>query len=216
MRDQSCWICWVGLDIDDINVVEHGDRILLALGPGWSLRTSHSGNGLHAIARVGTPIFCHHSQSGSVVKQVTKNYVDILESIGVSVCKADCRVFWLVGGAQQWWQQSGEFLKTGIVAPASPRESLSVPTVDLSGLKPGIAEWVERFLRAGVIRSLQPHQTCYLRDAVEVIQAAGENVQTRSSLRPKSGGFIDLTADSIQLWAHADGGVIWSYEEPEL
>jgi hypothetical protein len=214
MHNQSCWVCWVGLDIDDVT---DAGPVIAALGEPWSVRKSHSGNGLHALARLETPLFCTHAQSGTVVKQITASHVARLATAGIEVCKADCRVMWLEGGKQEWMRKDEGWLRPQIAAPTSPKEAArGRPVVDLSALKPGIAEWAKRFIDAGVIRSLQPGQSCYLKDAVEVIKAAGETAPTRSSLRAKSGGFIDIRADHIQLWAHADGGVIWSYEEPDL
>lgn len=216
MRTQQCFVCWVGLDLDD-PIAESDEVILQVLGSEWSLRCSHGGAGRHAIARLAAPIPCMHPDSMSIVKQITAPYVARLNAVGVEVCKADCRVFWFAGGAQTWIHQSPDFITPAIVAPTTFADAPTKPIIDLSALKPGIAEWARRFYDAGCLKSLDGHHPCYLVECLDVLKAHGERTRkTKSSCRPTSGAYLDLTADRIQLWVHADGKVIWSYEEPDL
>lgn len=220
MQGQPCWVCWVGLDIDDTSP-EQTALVRQKLGSLWSIRTSHSGNGLHAIARLDKPVFCQTSQSQSVVKRITAWTVATLEGAGVQVCKADCRVFWLVGGKQQWLHKTDEFLSLA-EQPTLPPAASSVPAeqvVNTVECLPGIRLWCERFAAAGVLRSIHRHQTCYLDDALKCLEKHGEFARkTKSGRRgnKQPNAYIDISEDSIQLWSYADGCVLWSYEDPDL
>ena len=223
MAAQECWVCWVGLDIDDVGP-EAAPLVRSALGPGWSLRSSNSGNGLHAIARLDKPLFCSTAQSQTVVKRITAPAVERCQADGIEVCKADCRVFWLVGGKQQWIHQSPEWLdiEADPVPKQRPPAAPSMPIPDPGEqimTTPGVGQWVKRFIEGGIIKSCHAHQVCYLDDALKLLERHAEFCRPTKSKRSgnkQPNAYVDITPDSIQLWSYADGMVLWSYEEPDL
>ena len=106
-HDQDGKICWLGLDVDqqEIPQPELIERIA-DLIPQASIRTSTGGQGLHVILRLADCLTAHNSILGELVRLGAAPYKQILEQAGIKVCKADKRMFWLVGGFNQWIKQT--------------------------------------------------------------------------------------------------------------
>ncbi len=204
---QRCEIAWVGLDID---AEDNPATDLTALTyPGASMvRTSCSGQGIHLIYRLEQPILCTHETANRVIKMITAPLVEALGTI--KVCKADRRMFWLVGGKNQILSQTDERLIVNLI-PIAPG---NMPPVNepLFEVTPLIAEWAGKL---GVnIRKSTP---VYVGDIIKRLGEMGEVIRTKSSMRGNGqvNGYIDITPTSISLWSYADGHVIWNLTDVE-
>ena len=201
MAGQRCEICWVGLDID---AEDNPATDLTSLDyPGASMvRTSCSGRGVHVIYRLAEPILCTHETANRIVKSITAPLVEALGSI--KVCKADRRMFWMVGGANTILKQTDERLTVSTTPVIQSNTPTNEPLMDVSSL---IREWAGKL---GV--SIRKSTPCYVGDIIKRLADAGEIVQTRSSMRGNGqiNGYIDITPTSIALWSYADGHVIWN------
>jgi len=206
MAGQRCEICWVGLDID---AEDNPATDLTSLDyPGASMvRTSCSGRGVHVIYRLAEPILCTHETANRIVKSITAPLVEALGS--VKVCKADRRMFWMVGGANTILKQTDERLTVSTAPVIQSNTPTNEPLMDVSPL---IREWAGKL---GV--SIRKSTPCYVGDIIKRLADAGEIVQTRSSMRGNGqiNGYIDITPTSIALWSYADGHVIWNLTDVE-
>lgn len=209
MAGQRCEICWVGLDID---AEDNPATDLTAINwPECSMvRTSCSGAGIHLIYRLAEPVSCTHETAGRIVKVITAPLVDALGTI--RVCKADRRMFWLVGAKNQVLRQSDYLLTPPTIEPVvgatagAGRGELVQPT-------PLIADWCGK-LGISEFRKSTP---VYVGHVVELLRTLGETVKTQSQCRGNGqlNGFIDLTPTSISLFAYADGHTIWNFTDVE-
>jgi hypothetical protein len=206
MAGQQCEIAWVGLDIDaednpgtDLTALEY---------PGASMvRTSCSGKGVHVLYRLAEPILCTHETANRLIKQVTAPLVGALGS--VKVCKADRRMFWLIGGENRIISQTDCWLTVGIDPVIQSNTPIAEPLMDVSPL---IREWAGKL---GVqIRKSTP---VYVGDIITRLAEVGEIIRTKSSMRGNGqvNGYIDITPTSISLWSYADGHVIWNLTDVE-
>ena len=206
MAGQRCEICWVGLDID---AEDNPATDLTALDyPGASMvRTSCSGRGVHVIYRLAEPILCTHETANRIVKSITAPLVEALGPI--KVCKADRRMFWMVGGENRIISLTDERLAAQIAPVIQSNTPINEPLIAVTPL---IAEWAGK-LKVGIRKSTP----CYVGDIIKRLADAGEIVQTRSSMRGNGqiNGYIDITPTSIALWSYADGHVIWNLTDVE-
>ena len=206
MAGQRCEICWVGLDID---AEDNPATDLTSLDyPGASMvRTSCSGRGVHVIYRLAEPILCTHETANRIVKSITAPLVEALGSI--KVCKADRRMFWMIGGSNTILKQTDELLTVSTTPVIQNNTPTNEPLMDVSPL---IREWAGKL---GV--SIRKSTPCYVGDIIKRLADAGEIVRTSSSMRGNGqiNGYIDITPTSIALWSYADGHVIWNLTDVE-
>ena len=206
MAGQRCEICFVALDIDaednpatDLTAMDYPHASMV--------RTSCSGRGVHVIYRLAEPILCTHETANRIVKSITAPLVEALGSI--KVCKADRRMFWMVGGANTILKQTDELLAVSTTPILQSNTPTNEPLMDVSPL---IREWAGKL---GV--SIRKSTPCYVGDIIKRLADAGEIVRTSSSMRGNGqiNGYIDITPTSIALWSYADGHVIWNLTDVE-
>jgi hypothetical protein len=206
MAGQRCEIAWVGLDIDaednpgtDLTTIDY---------PGASMvRTSCSGKGVHVLYRLAEPILCTHETANRMIKQITAPLVEALGS--VKVCKADRRMFWLIGGENRIISQTDGLLAANFIPILQSNIPIAEP---LMAVTPLVAEWAGKL---GVqIRKSTP---VYVGDIITRLGEMGEIVHTKSSMRGNGqvNGYLDITPTSIALWSYADGHVIWNLTDVE-
>lgn len=205
MAGQQCEICWVGLDIDaednpgtDLTTIDY-------LGASM-VRTSCSGKGVHVLYRLAKPIQCTHETANRIIKALT---APLVAATGVHVCKADRRMFWLIGGENRIISQTDDRLV--VVEIRTPTETKD-STEPLAGVTPLIQEWAGK-LGVGIRKSTP----VYVGDIITRLGEMGEIIRTKSSMRGNGqvNGYIDITPTSISLWSYADGHVIWNLTDVE-
>jgi hypothetical protein len=205
MAGQRCEIAWVGLDIDaednpgtDLTTIDY---------PGASMvRTSCSGRGVHVIYRLAEPILCTHETANRIIKALT---TPLVADMGVHVCKADRRMFWLIGGENRIVSQTDVWLTVNV--PFTPQSNISLAE-PLFEVTPLIQEWAGK-LGVGIRKSTP----VYVGDIITRLGEMGEVIRTKSSMRGNGqvNGYIDITPTSISLWSYADGHVIWNLTDVE-
>jgi len=212
-NQQPVEITWVGLDIDqEDNKLHLTDTMtlqkILTTRPSM-IRTSCSGKGLHVIYRLDQPILTTHQLSGRSVKLIALPMKEAVEALGIHVCKADRRMFWLTGGKNaEIYQDNGAFLTPPhIIEARELKAAYERATMEVSD---GIRVWAEK-LKLPIRKSLP----VYVGDVVLLLRGFGEKVETKS---PCSGngnvnGYVDISQHSISLWSYADGHTIWSYTD---
>lgn len=219
-ENRECEVCWVGIDVDgDDNAMLLSD-LILRLGeacPTASLRLSCGGEGVHVLFRLARPVRCSPASANRIVKQITAGPVAAIEALGVKVCKADRRIFWLWGGKNEWVRQTEAkidahlaIFQSQLAAPPPP------PVAPAGGFEPGVAAWVARFQQAGVLPAqVAPHNLIYVGSAVDVLKAHNQKVVTKSrcSGNGQVNGYIDVSRDRISLWTFCDGHQCWSFVE---
>jgi len=215
---KECYITHVAIDIDELPI---SDSALISL-PGASVRSSCGGAGRHVFFRLASPIFCPDKPTAArIIKQITAPLVGLIESMGMKVCKADCRAFYVSGGKNAWIHQTDTFYSPEIAVGGADTPTLGEPRVAadrclLDGdvpFEPEIRQWLQRFLVAGVLKTVRGRNPIYVGAAVECLRAEGERVETKS---PCSGngqvnGYIDVGSAWIQVWSYADGHAIWRF-----
>lgn len=221
--EQTCWICWIGLDIDDQPGLDL-NRLVAALPPEASLRSSASGRGVHVIVRLERALGPMLVQSAhKMVKQIGRGLAREVEAAGIKVCQCDRRMFWLVGGSQAWIKRTDRtaLIATALEPVVCPAVAAAVEPAARSlvaELRPGVAQWVERFAASG-IRLRQGSNPVFIHECANVVEAHGERVQTKSHRGGgrRMNGFIEVAPHRIWMRAWADGGgTVWCYEEVEL
>lgn len=219
MDSQDSWLCFAGIDIDASDNPGWAFTTLVirtaeAIGPEASIRSSCGGRGLHVFLRFSHPIWVGAFPAAGthtrLLAQVLGPYLSRLEAAGVKVCKSDCRMFWIWGGANTWIQQSDQFVPTATIAPATPEARCpgATPTHN-----PNLGNFVNGWLqRLGTAPG-----RVYVGDLVARLRELGEPVTTKSpcSGNGRLNGFIDVGAGWIQLWSYADGHAIWRAEDTE-
>lgn len=209
MAGQRCEIVWVGLDIDaDDNPMTDLAGINY---PGASMvRTSCGGQGVHVIYRLDKPVACTHETAGRIVKLITAPLVEQLGSI--HVCKADRRMFWLWGGANQVLKQTDDLLAASYPVELATQVQM-VGRGEHVEPTPLIKDWCAKLGLTEFRRSTP----IYVGDVVELLRVHGEVVKTKSQCRGNGqlNGYLDLTPTSISLFAYADGHTIWSLTDVE-
>lgn len=201
-----CYVTWVGIDVDEPGTT-------LPPMPGWSVRTSRSGNGFHLIQRLATPALTTAGSAGVVVKAIAGAGADRLREFGVPVCKADRRMFWMVGGRNAWISRTDEFVDAPIpdlqVALRAPR-CLSGP----APVGPSVNKWCGR-LREGGFPGFVGNHRIYIGSLVPWLRSQGLRVETKSRMRGNGepNGYLEITNDRISLWSFADGHTIWEWNE---
>lgn len=222
---QGCEVCWIGLDLDegplDMSVLtEAAARFNL------SIRSSASGKGRHMIGRLDNTIVCGLGvNAGRVVTSLTSPIVSWLNQHGQPVCKADKRVFWLEGGRNEWLFKTDSLVAVpaATVAGLTQLDEQNVQEavagsgpglVSLDDLLPGVRQWVRQFQAAGCLpNSLKRNMPLNVTRLVRLLRSNGEAVETQAGLTTTTGvnGYMDLTPNSISLWAFADGHSIWRW-----
>lgn len=219
-KQQICEICWVGLDIDDD---DNPDLFLPQIGAqenfrkrlGAScIRTSCSGKGIHVIFKLDKPIECLTTSANSIIKRITAEKVSLCEKLGIQVCKADRRMFWLTGGRNYMLSIDKEATLAVDIKnlPEEPRtKNIEPELTETFEVTPTIKQWATS-LGLQFIRRSNP---VYVGDVVKLLREAGEKVITRSpcSGNGQTNGFLNVTRHSISLFAFADGRVIWNFTD---
>lgn len=218
MDSQRSWVCSAMIDIDGADNPSLKTHRLIELvceataGMPVSVRLSCGGRGLHVIQRVAYPVaipaYPSRGTKSSVLKAINRPAVAAIEAAGVHVCKSDCRMFWLHGGANTWVLQTDELLNANEAVKLSTAETEraggEIPVrLDGGAVDPFVADWLARLgVRPGPV---------YIGSVVERLRGLGETVNTRS---PMSGngeinGYIDVRPGEVGLWSYADGRTIW-------
>ena len=206
MAGQRCEICWVGLDIDaednpgvDLTAIDYHASMV---------RTSCSGKGVHVIHKLAEPVTCTHETANRIVKTIT---APLVKALDVKVCKADKRMFWMIGGENRIVSQSDWVLRPDIDMPVL--QSITAPPTTDFQVTPLIQEWLVKLNISGVRKSTP----IYIAEVVDLLRGLGEKVETRSSCRGNGqiNGYLDVTPTSISLWTFADGFAIWSFTDVE-
>lgn len=228
-NEQQCWVCWLGLDIDkDDN--EGSDLIgwaqeFVKRQPCSMIRLSCGGEGLHIIYVLEKPIRCDPLTAGTIVKGLARPYKEMAEDMGIHVCKADRRMFWLMGGKNQTIYESDfvlslrdqvdDLLKTAM--NDCKQQSITCEQFQKSVSK-RVRVWVERFVSGGALsENWGTSNSVYVGYAIDTLRRHGENPFTRSRMSGNGikNGYIDITPDSISLWSYADGHRVWCYQDVE-
>ncbi len=219
MKMQTCEVCWVGLDIDaDDNpgkdLIEWVNSQPKSLMCSSMVRTSCSGKGLHVIYRLAQPINTNPQFAGQLVKAVALKYKEMVEAEGIHVCKADRRMFWLMGGSNQVLFRND----TNWVVPTEGGGQVRQPLIhklqeEAQGME--LSENIKRWADALGLNPYRKSTPVYVGELVLKLRSLGEKVDTKS---PCSGngninGYIDLSRLSISLWSYADGHTIWAYTD---
>jgi hypothetical protein len=212
MTGQRCEICFVALDIDADDNPEGINLEEIRVTYPSMVRTSCSGKGYHVIYRLAEPIFCTHETANQITKHITAPIVASLKT--VKVCKADKRLMWLSGGANQIIQQSDRLLEVNIgeLALWSAVQEIQKPQVELV-VTPLIRDWLTKLGVAYPRKSIP----IYIGSVVECLRGLGEKVETKSACSGNGqvNGYLDITPTSISLWSYADGFAIWNFTDVE-
>jgi hypothetical protein len=211
--DDPCWVVWLGLDIDEqgLGLGAMAERVARAL-PGWSLRTSMGGQGLHAVARLSKPIPCANStEAGRAVLTLNLPWRLAVESTGVQVCKSDRRTYWLSGGQNAWIWRDDSRLPVPEVLPLIIATE-DQPVVESRGIHPRIVA----LLRSLGVRLYSPGRvTAYLGDIVPRLRALGYTVETgsRMSGNGEHNSYVSVSAsgDTLQVWSFPDSRHLLCY-----
>lgn len=214
---QTCWVCWVGLDIDsddnpEINLVKWAKKFVAA-NPTSMVRLSCGGSGLHMIWVLKEPIQTNNHGAGMIVKNIAAKYKRLAEADGIHVCQANRRMFWLDGGKNQTIYESDFMLELEEVITESMEVSRSNELMDIS---PSIQRYIDQLAERRVFRSqIGKSNPVYVGDAVAALRDIGERVDTVSRMRGNGqvNGYIDIEGHRISLWSYADGHVIWNYDD---
>ena len=205
-KQDRCFVCWVGLDIDAEDNPQGIPPITLT---GASSRSSASGRGVHVLFRLADPIETTTQSANKIIRRITLPYVDALAWQGVKVCKADRRVFWLTGGVHEWIVQNPEF-----ITPTMECGNFATPVFESSTLmSESVSEWVRWFQERGLVSP--GNNRVYIGDCVRELRARGERVETKSRMSGDGqvNGYIDYSETRISLWSWADGHIIWSWTD---
>lgn len=224
MDVQRSWVCWAGVDIDGADNPSFKTHRLIELvceattDLAVSVRLSCGGRGVHVIQRlaysVAIPAYPARGMKSSVLKSLNRPAVERVEAAGIHVCKSDCRMFWLWGGANAWVMQT-DVLTNARDAVAEHVQAVEAcggevrPALDGGAVDPFVGEWLRRLnVRPGPV---------YVGDVIARLRALGETVNTRS---PMSGngqvnGYIDVRPGEVGLWSYADGRTIWRIVDDE-
>lgn len=210
-------VCWFGLDIDKHDN-EHVDLREWAAEfvqehPVSMVRTSCGGHGLHMIWILREPVSCDNYNAGPLVKRLCAPYKRLVEDMGVEVCQANRRMFWLVGGKNETIHESDYMveLEDAVIEPlAADRGSAVNPNVT-----PSVRRYLDLFQEHKVLGRVGEKNPVYVGDAVTALRSIGEHVETRSSMRGNRqiNGYIDIEGHRISLWSYADGHVIWNFDD---
>lgn len=217
--DQKCEVCWFGLDIDSddnpgIDLIQWAGEF--AASNSISLiRTSCSGTGLHMIWILDKPMeAANNSVAGRIVKSLAAPFKRIVEDLGIHVCQANRRMFWLDGGKNTTIYESEHMVELKDTLTQYV-QAYSSPAVGLD-ISPAIQRYVDELRKRKVLPpEVGRSNPVYVGDAVAALREIGENVSTKSSMRGNGqvNGYVDILSNRIALWSYADGHVIWNYDD---
>lgn len=215
-REQPGALCWSGLDIDaddnpHMTTDTLFDTVFQKVENFGSIRTSCGGRGLHVFFRYQKPYHFDPGTPSSTLSRITarlsKPWADLLENVGVKICKRDSRMFWLMGGANRWVYRTDSLIPTELVDVMVKGNVTIMDEGDRVRTPENLGEFVSKWLRAlGVFPG-----PVYVGDVVTRLRALGEKVSTKSKMSGNGqvNGYIDCGPDWIQLWSYADGHAIW-------
>ena len=218
---QECEVCWVGLDIDSddnpsIDLVKWAEGFVTQNSVSM-VRTSCGGSGLHMIWILERPVSAADTHvAGRIVKSLAAPYKKIVNDLGIHVCQANRRMFWLCGGKNRTIYESDYVVELKDTLNHY-ETTYSSPAVGLD-ISPSIQKWIDLFRERKVLSGqIQKSNPVYVGDAVAALRELGENVPTKSYMRGNGqvNGYVDILSCRIALWSYADGHVIWSYDDVE-
>lgn len=224
-----CMIHWLGIDIDldeplpastlaQLTVIPdlHDPASFLPL----SVRRSSGGIGLHLILRLVDPIPTVYQSSQAIIKALLAPVVKQIEELGVKVCSADRRMFWLWGGKNEWLVKQTRFwfpkVTGGHLPVTSPQLPVSSEKLDESNFPSALVPFLSRAIAAGVFRAPVKHSNLiHVGTFIRFLQVEGiKPPPTRSTCSPEwhVNGFLDIQGTQVTLYSFADSKVIWSFE----
>lgn len=218
----------IGIDLDEVPVSLFPHLVALALP--CSIRLSKSGVkevngkrvvGLHLLFRTtpATNFFPIGTKSNSAIKTTLLPYRKLIETLGIAVCQANFRTFWLwTNGANRWYSKTDKQID---LVRSADTEIITGYQGTGTGKQVDTSEYSERGKKLiGLLQAARvlpegnlqyQRNQIWVKQVFEALRGTEFEFQTLSPMRSltwHSNGFIDISNLTIDIFTNADNKVV--------
>lgn len=211
MGKQSYEQHWIGIDIDAKDNPELDKKRVCEILPDARVRTSRSGNGLHALFKLEKPVLVPAGRN--INQAITKNlqkYRDALSSSGIIPCSAHSLNFYLVGGKNEWVSDNDKTIQwadygSDVSYCVGSGKTYDIETMSLEG-----KEFWHKLIDAGVVTlPIREKYSVVSKNIYKALKNTSFEFSTKSPMQnDEYNGFIHFNGQTADVIINADSGCV--------